>query len=229
MPKRYPNHAPQALAPDLWELRGQWSNALGRRMTVVRLDGKLAVHNPFELDESEIAWLRSLGEVAWIIAPNKFHASDAPWMAKAFPAAQLFAPASKLESFRAQGLRPLDLNRDFPSLPGLLCIPMRGTRLEEAAFLHQPSRTLILCDLAFHMKSEFSGLEALFMRWNKVGVRFGPTRLTRLLFTKSRAELLASYEALLALDFDRVVVNHGEVLPANGRALLRDSVKEIFA
>ena len=226
---RYPNLPPQALAPDLWELRGTWANAFGRRMTVMRLGDKLAVHNALELDEQELAWLRSLGEVTWIIAPNKFHCSDAPWMARAFPRAQLFAPASKLEAFRAQGLKPFDLNKDFPALPGLHCIPMRGTRIEEAAFFHQPSRTLILCDLAFNMKDEFRGLEKVFMRWNKVGVRFGPTRLTRLLFTKSRAELLASYEALLALDFDRVVVNHGEVLATNGRALLRESVKEILA
>lgn len=226
--KKYPNSPPRELAPDLWEIRGEWANAFGRRMTLIRLGRQLAVHNAFELDEAELRWLEGSGEVAWIIAPNSFHCSDAPWMAKRFPAAKLYVPASKIPSFSAQGLSPLDVNKDFPPLPGLRCIPMRGTRIAEAAFLHEPSRTLILCDLAFHMKDAFSGFERLFMRWNRVGVRFGPTKLTRLLFTKSKAELVASYEALLALDFDRVVVNHGEVLETGGKAALRESVREIF-
>ena len=226
--KKYPNSPPRELAPDLWEIRGEWANAFGRRMTVIRLGRQLAVHNAFELDEAELRWLEGLGEVAWIIAPNSFHCSDAPWMARRFPAAKLYVPASKIPSFSAQGLSPLDVNREFPLMQGLKCIPMRGTRIAEAAFLHEPSRTLVLCDLAFHMKDEFSGLERLFMRWNRVGVRFGPTKLTRLLFTRSKAELVASYEALLALDFDRVVVNHGEVLETGGKAALRESVREIF-
>lgn len=226
--KKYPNSPPRELAPDLWELRGEWANAFGRRMTVIRLGHELAVHNAYELDENELRWLDSLGSLAWIIAPNAFHCSDAPWMARRYPGAKLFVPASKLAAFRKLGLSPMDVNSGFPALPGLRCIPMRGTRIAEAAFLHEPSRTLILCDLAFHMNDEFSGLERMFMRWNRVGVRFGPTKLTRLLFTKSKSELVASYEALLALDFDRVVVNHGEVLETGGKRALADSVKEIF-
>jgi hypothetical protein len=221
---------PVELAPNLWEMRGQWSGSFGRRMTVIRLaDGRIAIHNAFELEPKEITWLKSLGEPSFVIAPNVFHCSDAGWMARQFPAAELFVPEAKLASYRAEGFSPKDMNREFPSLPELTCVPMEGTRIQEAAFLHHPSRTLVLCDLSFHMASEFSGLERIFMRWNKVGGgRFGPSRLTRLLFTKDKRALVDSYARLLELDFDRVIVNHGDVLPTGGRELLSAGVREIF-
>jgi hypothetical protein len=34
---------------------------------------------------------------------------------------------------------------------------------------------------------------------------------------------------ILALDFERIIVNHGNILEQNGRDVLRKSVKEIFS
>lgn len=224
---RYAYSPPRALAENIWEIRGEWSNKLGRRMTVVRLaDGRNVIHNAFALKEKDLAWLASLGTPSFLIAPNIFHCSDAAWMAERFAGIKLFVPASKMHQFEA--FDPQDVNKDFPLLPELKCFPMRGARLEEAAFLHTPSRTLILCDLSFHMPDVFTGLEKRIMRWNKVGGRFGPSRLTKLLFTKNKRELVSSYGRLLDEDFDRVVVNHGDVLESGGREKLRAGVAEIF-
>jgi hypothetical protein len=222
---------PRQLAPDLWEIRGEWSNAFGRRMTVLRLSsGEVFVHNAIRLEPPELEWLRGLGPVRGIVAPNKFHCSDAPWMAQQFPRAEVFAPAPKLEEFRSAGLSPRDVATEFPRelAPELECVPMRGTRVAESAFVHHPSRTLVLCDLAMNMEDVFTGLQGAFMRWNKVGGRFAVTRLTRYLFTSDKSALLESYERLLEHDFERVVVNHGSVLETGGRALLRASVAETF-
>lgn len=228
---RYPYEKPILLAPDLWELRGAWSNAFGRRMTVVRLgSGAVFVHNAMELEPAELDWLRGLGGVRGIIAPNKFHASDAPWMARQFPDAALFVPAALQKRFAAQGLTARDVATEFPREvePELACFPMLGTRIGECAFVHRPSRTLLLCDLAMNMEDVFTGVQRAFMHWNKVGGRFGVTRLTRLLFCSDRSALVDSYRCLLAEDFDRIVVNHGAVLATGGKELLARSVEEIF-
>jgi hypothetical protein len=229
--KTYPYGKPVLLAENLWELRGEWSNALGRRMTVIRYsNGDVFVHNAIRLDPPDLEWLKSLGPVRGIIAPNKFHSSDAPFMSREFPEATLFAPAAKLAEFAAAGLNPRDVATDFQPAHGgeLECIPMRGTRIDESAFIHHPSRTLILCDLAMNMEDVFTGLERRFMQWNKVGGRFGVTRLTRWMFTTDKRALVASYDRLFEQDFDRVIVNHGAVLEAGGKAMLRASVAEIF-
>ena len=229
--KTYSYAKPVRLADNLWELRGTWSNALGRRMTVVRLgNGDVFVHNAMRLEPGELDWLTSLGPLRGIIAPNKFHGSEAPWLAEQFREASLYAPTSKQKQFAALGLNVRDVASDFPSaLAGELeCLPMAGTRIEEAAFLHHPSRTLILCDLAMNMEDVFRGVQGAFMRWNRVGGRFGVTRLTKLLFTRDARALVGSYQRLLERDFDRVIVNHGAVLPSGGRELLRASVRETF-
>jgi hypothetical protein len=227
----HPYAKPRQLGTDLWEIRGGWSNAFGRRMTVIRLkSGEVFVHNALELEPAEEAWLRSLGPIRGIIAPNRYHCSDAPWLASRFPDATVYGPASMARALSAGGAEPRDVARDFPQdVAGELeCIPMRGTRVEEAAFLHHPSRTLVLCDLAMNMEDVFTGLQGAFMRWNKVGGRFGVTRLMRYVFTRNRREVLASYQALLERDFDRVVVNHGAVLERGGREALRASVADVF-
>jgi hypothetical protein len=229
--KTYPYGKPALLAENLWELRGEWSNAFGRRMTVVRYSsGDVFVHNAIRLNPPDLEWLKSLGPVRAIIAPNKFHSSDAPFMSREFPDAALFVPRVMLAEFRAAGLNPRDVAADFqPAYGGELeCIPMRGTRVDESAFIHHPSRTLILCDLAMNMEDVFSGLQRKFMQWNKVGGRFGVTRLTRWMFTSDKRALVASYDRLFEHDFDRVIVNHGAVLDTNGHAMLKASVADIF-
>jgi hypothetical protein len=78
------------------------------------------------------------------------------------------------------------------------------------------------------MADVFTGFERSFMRWNKVGGRFGPSRLTKWVFAKDRKKLRDSYHNLLETDFDRVIVNHGDILETGGRERLRTSVAEIF-
>lgn len=220
---------PKRITENLWEVRGDWKNKFGRRMTVVQLkDNRLMIHNAIRLQPSDLDWLRSLGLVAIIVAPNTFHCSDAGWMCERFSSAQLFVPNAKLETFRKLGLQPRDLSREFPDESEIKCFPMKGTRVEEAAFLHTPSRTLILCDLAFNMPEVFTGLTKYIMKWNQIGGQFGPSRLTKLVFTNDQKRLLDSYKNLLSQDFDRVIVNHGDVLERDGKRLLQKGVERIF-
>lgn len=225
---KYPYEKPRKIAENLWEVRGSWSNKLGRRMTIIRIEGKkLIVHSAIALEEAELAWLKGLGELVAIVAPNTFHCSEAAWMKEKFPAAELYVPAEKLKEFERFSAK--DVNQDFPLVAEFVCVPMKGSKMQEAAFIHLPSRTLILCDLAFHMGEVFTGIGKIFAKWNRIHGRFGPSKLTKVLFTSNRDALLASYEKLLAFDFDRVVVNHGEVLESGGKERLKKAVEEIWS
>lgn len=223
----FPNQTPRLLAPGLWEMRGSWRNKLGRRMTLIRHeDGRWLIHNAMRLNEVELAWLRELGEIATIVAPNVFHASDAGWMKDRFPNAVVYAPASQLSRFRpSDGARSL---AEFRGDGTLKAFEIHGTRFAESVFLHRPSRTLVVTDLAFNMGNVFSGLEAVFMRWNRIGGRFGPSRLFRYMFLQDRAVFIESLRPVLDEDFDRVIVNHGEILETGGPKALRDSFAEFF-
>ena len=200
-------------------------------MTIIRLrDGRLILHSSIKLQQKDLDWLTSIGKPAFIIAPNTFHCSDAGWFAERYPDAELLVPKSKISYFQQLKLNPKDLNLDFSAAISneVKCIPMLGAKIEEAALIHIPSATLILCDLAFNMGNVFSGLEKCIMSWNKVGGQFGPSRLTKFIFTKDKRALIESYKKLLNEKFDRIIVNHGDILESDGKAQLRAGIERIF-
>ncbi|MDZ4082482.1 MAG: DUF4336 domain-containing protein [Bdellovibrionales bacterium] len=232
MEPKFSYHAPRQLDAGLWEITGEWRTKFARRMTVIRLlDGRLVIHNAIHLRRHDLDWLKSLGTVSLIVAPNIFHTSDAGWMKTQFPDATLFVPGRKLADFKKAGHEAFDTELEFPEelANELLYLPSKGTSIQEAIFLHRPSKTLILTDLAFNMPDVYHGFEKVVMGWNKVGGRFGPTRALKWIFTKDRPALLETYRQILALDFERIIVNHGNILERNGRDELRKSVKEIFS
>ena len=60
----------------------------------------------------------------------------------------------------------------------------------------------------------------VFMRFNGSFDRFGPTKICRSLI-KDGAATRASIDQILAADFDRVLVGHGQLLAAGGREAMR--------
>src|SRR3954469_14829072 len=76
----------------------------GRVMTVARLDGGLWVHSPAPLDDDLRRGLKDLGEVRWVVAPNRLHGHVSMGEYRtAFPHAGLVGARGLRE--RSKGLR----------------------------------------------------------------------------------------------------------------------------
>ena len=200
--------------------------AIGTRTTLVRLsDGGVFAHSPGPLGDAPRAEVAALGPLRAIVAPNQMHhLFVAPWAA-AFPEARLFgAPGvarkqPRLRFDETLGDAPPALWRDV--LDQHL---VRGTpRLEEVVFLHRPSRTLLLTDIAFNLRESDSRFTRVAMRLNDAYGRFGPSRLMRSLVFRDRAALRDSLERILAWEFERIVVTHGEIVEKGGHAALREA------
>ena len=88
-------------------------------------------------------------------------------------------------------------------------------------FLHRASRTLILCDLAFNFGPGAAAPTRLLMKLLRSYGSFGPSKLDPWLI-RDRDAARQSLERILAWDFDRVVVAHGDVLESGGREALRE-------
>jgi hypothetical protein len=98
----------------------------------------------------------------------------------------------------------------------------------EVAFLHRPSRTLILTDACFHI------LEAPWRDragWRLLGVwkRFGPSLTARSILLRDRARVAAFVERLCRWDFERIAVAHGEVLEGASAETLREAFGSYLA
>ena len=214
------------LAENLWvEERSQrfYGLEVGARMTVMRLeDGSLLLHSPVSLDPQLRSELDALGAVRYAVAPNRFHHLYAGEVAKAYPEARLWvAPGveRKRPDLEFVGVLGDEAPEEWHDEVGQIFF--RGRPFEnEVTFLHRPSRTLVLCDLAFNFGPHAPPATRVLMKLVGGYGRFGPTRLDPILI-RDRPAARQSFERILAWDFDRVVIAHGEVLEAGGPDALR--------
>ena len=220
-------HAPlRQLADDLWIAdRPQrfYGLAVGARMTVMRLaDASLLLHSPIALDDGVRRELDALGTVRYAVAPNRVHHLYAGKVVEAYPESRLWI-APGLERKRPD-LRYVAMLGDEAPAEWRRQVDQtffRGRPYEnEVVFCHRASRTLILCDLAFNFGPSAALTTRILMSLIRSYGTFGPTKLDPLLI-RDRPAARASLERILAWDFDRVIVAHGEVLEHGGPALLR--------
>jgi hypothetical protein len=208
----------EAWGEDIWVVSAPLSIGplrLGTRMTVVRLpSGGLWLCSPVEATDALVEEVGELGPVEFIVAPNLYHHLYLRGWDVRFPDAQLLGPpglAEKRPRLRFDGT----LGADAPAAWGdaLASHLVQGLKANEAVFLHRPSRTLVLTDLAFQMDS--SGPARLFWKLNGVDRRFGPSRLIRFM-VDDRATFSESIRAISRWDFERVIIAHGTPIRTDG-------------
>lgn len=190
---------------------------VGCRMTVIEIDGDLLLHSPIDLDPAALA---GLGTPRWVLAPNKLHhLYVGPWIERG------------LESWAAPGLpekRP-DLRFDHvvesicaPFGDAVRLIPMRCFAMtNEVVVLHRPSGTLVVTDLAFHFdkSSPWATRAAMWCSGAYPGCRVSLLERWGVKREVAREEI----GALLALDFDRLIMAHGAIIERGGRDALAEA------
>jgi hypothetical protein len=223
-------HGPlRELAPGLWCVEGTYGRSpMGRRMSVVAAGRGLLLHSAMRLRDEELARLDALGELRWILVPNRMHASDAPFFAERHPEARVLVPALERERLAGASLR-VDgtVEEDWPEeLAGVLdAHPIEGLRIGETALHHRPSGTLVVNDLCMNFReTDLRGLlHRLLMKLNGVHERLGPSLLLKLAFVRDREALARSLALVLQLDLRRVVPSHGSVFEGDAGAALREA------
>ncbi|MBI3884334.1 MAG: DUF4336 domain-containing protein [Opitutae bacterium] len=142
---------------------------LGHRMTVAKLpDGSLWVHSPVAYSEALAAELATLGPVAHIVAPNYMHDTYLERWLPRYPGVRFHAPRSFHKVFPAFKITDSLGNSPHPSWGGLFDqhVVQGIPRVHEVVFLHRPSRTLIIADLAFNLGSEMPLLSKILLKVN---------------------------------------------------------------
>jgi hypothetical protein len=201
---------------------------VGRRMNVVRLgSGDLLVHSPAPLEPPLREALDRLGPVRFVVAPNCLHGHL--WMeqyAAAYPNLELHAPP-RLRRRRKDLTFAADLGDEpDPRWAGELDQALvRGHRaMPEVVFLHRPSRSLVIGDLGMHFGPSAAPATRFMAQLGRIYGRLRPTPAFRMLFRRrDRPATRASFERILAWDFDRIVVGHGDNIETGGREALREA------
>ncbi len=200
------------------------------RMTLVRLqDGRLWLHSPIPIDEALEAEIRSLGEVAYIVAPGTFHHLWVSRAMRVWPDARTFAcpglaskrPDLVFDAVLADRAEP-EWEADFDQAR------FRGNNvIREVIFLHRPSGTLIVVDLLENFQDDTPGVDC-WLRWSfKLFGLWGRAvpAPEYLMFTWDKRSSEQVVQRVLSWDFQRVILAHGELLEGPG---VKDVVREAW-
>jgi hypothetical protein len=214
-----------SMVTDLWTIRHPFSVGgfqIGTKTTVVRSDGELMLISPGPLEDDLCKQIESLGEVTKLLAPNAMHHLFLAQAVNRWPKAQVHLARGLKEK------RP-DLEHTKP-IPG----DLTGWRLEqqfvegmpklnETAFFHKPSQTLVLTDLAFNFPGHPHWLSRLLLRLNGAYGNFGPTRILKSVFLQDPSKAKLSLREIEKWPFEQIVVAHGGNLTHQAKETFRSS------
>lgn len=192
------------------------------RMTVVQLgDGGLWLHAPVRLDDATAAELEALGPVRYLVVPNLQHHVHLAAACERFADASVFAP-------EGLALKRPDLHIDEvltertpdPWRGQVQPFPLDGaSAIQEVVFLHRPTKTLLVTDLVFHVRSG-SWPTQLLLRTVGCWDRLASSRAWRWRYVQDPQAFAETCQHITALDIERLVPAHGEVVTEDARARL---------
>lgn len=198
----------------------------GRTVTIIRIaSGKLVVHSMAPFSPSDLDEIRGVGEPGWLVEAMLLHDTYAREGRDRFPDVPFLGPPgfSEIVGFPTLPLLPAP-----PDWNGELeVVALQGApKLKEHAFVHLPTRTLLVADLIFNFSPQEQGWDRFFHRYIAGFKRYpGMSRIFRLCVSDKPA-FEASLAKLMALDFDRIIVGHGEVIESDGKTLLRRGLED---
>ncbi|HEX4405214.1 MAG TPA: DUF4336 domain-containing protein [Polyangia bacterium] len=203
------------------------------RMTIIKLrSGEVLIHSPCAFDASLTAEVAALGRVAAIIAPGNFHWLNVRSCQQAFPDAVTYV-CPGVEK-RAKGLA-FDFVLGDEAAPlwadELLQVALQGTLvMREVAFFHPASRTLILVDLVENFTSATPGTNVfLQLVFRALGMWNRPSPAPEYRFAwGDKARVRERLERIVAWDFERVILSHGDLITRNAKTIVAQAWRKIL-
>lgn len=218
----------RTIAPGIWEMTTNLSIGAGARLpcraTLVRLeDGSLAIHSPLAVDDEDARSIAELGEVRWLVAPNRLHWMFVEAARTRWPGARVLgAPGLERKLGGRVRFEHLAADGTLPGTPEVRVLRIQGAPgMDEHVLFHEPSRSLLVADLMFNVQ-DAPFLTRAVLRMMGTWRATAQSRVWRFA-VKDRAAAAESASRLLSFDFQRLIVAHGEVVedarPATERAL----------
>jgi Domain of unknown function (DUF4336) len=205
---------------------------IATRMTVMRLaGGRLMLHSPIRLTARVRSNLDLLGEVAFLVFPNKFHDQFAEQYQRAYPRAR---------SFAAPGLPERRPELRFDGVLGDRPDPAWQAEIDQAAiagnpffreivFLHRASRTLVVADLVTNFDVQTASLLGRMLA-RAVGIGRGPAASPEHRWYTDDPEAAArSLARVAAWDFVNLVLAHGALVEGDGQVVFAQVSRDLVA
>lgn len=236
-----PLNTAKPLGPDIWMFdgpvirmsAGPLKIPFSTRMVVARMpEGALWVHSPIALSDDLHAAVCALGTPRWLIAPNKIHYAYMQEWLDAFPQAESWGVDGIEERAQANSIAVTinhRLGEDAPPewADALDQALFRGSRfMEEAAFFHHASGTVILTDLIENFAPEKLGWPMRIAGWlaGILAPLGGTPRDYRATFAGHHDQARPAHDRVLSWPARQVVMAHGDPILTDAPARLRKAL-----
>lgn len=167
-----------------------------------------------------------LPQVRVLVAPSLLHHLHFAQTRKIIPGAELWAPPGFAKKVEGIGYVHTFGRDVWPHDAELAAEVIEGApRRNEVVFFHRPTRTLYTADLVFNVHRPAGWLTPLTFRAMGIYKRFGVAKMWNH-WIKDRAAFDRSIDRMLAWDFDRIVMAHGDIVERGGRAMLLEALRE---
>jgi len=222
----------EELGRDIWGAVADYHLGLlsiPHRTTVMRSDsGGLLVHSPAKPDDAVRAQLQTLGSVEAIVWPSWWHDLYIRDWASAYPNATIFVAPGLGQGVRsiphAQVVRQNTLV--WPDVEQIH-IDRLGVNFDEFVFFHRPSRSLIVADLVVNAGDDVPFTSKILFRL--MGAYPGPRiPWCYQLVVRDRKYVRAKLDNVLAWDFDRLIMGHGDVVTTGAKAAFESTCRKLL-
>lgn len=206
------------------------------RMTVVKLaSGEVWLHSPIAFEATLARALATIGPIRHLVSPNKLHYAHMNDWKAAYPEATAWASPGVRDRTRARRIA-VTFDRDLPAEPpadwrdSLKQTVIRGSFMDEVAFFHADSKTLILTDGIENfeldkIKPPYRWLVRAAGAYHPRGQM--PIDLRSTFWLKKR-EVRYAVEAMLSWQPERIVVSHGRCIETDAIDALRFAFRWAF-
>jgi len=201
---------------------------LGTRMTVIKFaNNKLFLHSPTKLNSNLIDQLKKLGEVSFVVAPNKLHHLYLNSYVKQYPKAIFYAApglAKKRKDIHFSGNLYDHPNNEWKD--ELDQMIFKGCAfMEEVFFFHKSTKTLIVTDFIQSMHAYHNFFERIIGKIGGVYKNPSPPWDLRLMFYLDRKNTRKSIQRINQWNFDKIIIAHGKLITQNAKEIFNNAFK----
>jgi len=201
----------QELTPGLWHWRAR-RESIGMVVSCYYLERERVAIDALVPSEG-LDWLEHHGPPEHVLLSNRHHDRDAWRLHEAF-GATVHCPRSGMAELEGRGpVEPFDPGQE---LPGAIVAHEVGSLCPDETALHIPAHRALACaDGVVRWEPEDP------LGFVPDGLMDDPPR--------TKAGLCAAYRRLLALDFDTLLLAHGDPIAANGKEALAAFLDSVAA
>lgn len=221
-----------SVADDIWTYEGETVSFFGlpysTRMTVIRInDNELWIHSPEKLTPDLRDDLARLGEVSYLISPNKLHHLYLSEWTRAYPDALNYAAPGLIKK-RKDIAFTTELGDEPEPAWGdeIKQLIFKGSpAMQEAVFYHIASRTLILTDLIENFDPKaFNWWQLPLAKLTGILAPMGKTPVDwRSSFFLGRRKAQECYRIMEGWRPENIIISHGICIFGNGTEFLKKS------